>query len=255
MRVASVHMLYKEGSFTVAARGIKERAALAAQIVQDTGGNADIVVFPAGLFVCGEENACSRAAAVLPSVLPKRSCTVVFGVDCRRSDNINKSTDSAYRHFYLYCVDHAGGRLVWGSRQRGNGSHLRVSTKGFQEERVVVVAGKTVGLLICGEITTRASDVPYRPQLGEYLVSQCGAEVILDAAHCDRQIVPHNRSWFPAMRNTGRPAVLSQHLYESYLTNGLYCAAGNKGPDYSANAGRPTVLTGDGYVVMLYTIG
>ena len=108
-------------------------------------------------------------------------------------------------------------------------------------------------------MTTKIKDVTGQPRLSSYIVqTKEGKDVALaiDLTHADRRVMPWERSWFPAMKATGKPCVLAEHLWKSYLECGsrLMCDGSKKGPDYSRRLKKPATVLGSGYCLKIYDL-
>jgi hypothetical protein len=191
------------------------------------------VVLPAGFACVRSESAARAVAAKIVDRIGSRAA-IAFGCDVK--GQAKKSRDKRGRpgplQNFAYLALKDGSRSIWHVRQLAATSRERVQIDERDAGRVASIAGKKVGLLICGEMMSKRGGRGVRGRRLSSIVD--AADVAVDIAHADIKTGKSIRTWSAALRDLGasrrRPAIIAQHLYSDALRNQLRSYADKDGP-------------------------
>lgn len=258
MRIAVATVMY-EADWAEEAADIKDRLDLLDGIL-DQSADADLLVLPAGFACVRSENAARAVAAKIVDRIASRAA-IAFGCDVKGP--AKKSRDKRHRSGPLqnfgYLALKDGSRSIWHVRQLVATSRERVPIDERDAGRVASIAGKKVGLLICGEMMSKRGGRGFCGRRLSSIVD--AADVAIDIAHADIKTGKSIRTWSAALRDLGasrrRPAIIAQHLYSDAVRNQLRSYADKDGPRRLVYALAPArdrakVLGGDEQAVRAY---
>jgi len=257
MRIAAAHIIYDNWIRDM--RNVDERLKLLKEIISK--GNkidpiVDLLVLPAGYIMCKKVTDCQNNANKLIQSLPKHHPDLIFGIDCRRTDTDYEKSRTDSPPYFAYKFSSKKKEYKNKDdyiRQQGTGSDSKVEKlKIDSSKRCLNVKGKKIGIIVCGEMTSRVKGEKYQPRLPVYLVGEKKLDLIVDIAHADRLIKPLPRSWYPAMKATGKPCVLSQHIHRDYLSDKRFCKSEKLGPNYSYLLKKPFSICEKKYIIQIY---
>lgn len=255
MRFAVAHIIYEDWKKDM--RNERDRKALLKDILNRLAKETPkvhLLVLPAGFIWTKRVRDCEPIANRVIRSLPDKHPAIAFGIDCRPSNNGSDKNESNSPPYFGYAVSHKGEKLVWNHRQQGTCSKHRINGKDLNSsERIFKVSNKKIAFIICGEITTKALK-SNGLRLPEYISKEKDIDLFIDIAHGDKKIKPYGRSWFPAMKSTGKPCVISEHIGRYYKSNGLYCENSKLGPDYSYKVKKPKSIRMDKYYLKVYDL-
>jgi hypothetical protein len=155
---------------------------------------------------------------------------VLWGVDVRVADGIGKAGHrdrDPVLPFYLYLRDASGALLLEDARQLAYRSTQAVNVARLPGDRVVSMAGRSIGVLACGELLAR---VYGRSRAMDHVRgSGSDASIVVDAAHADLKVRGLAR-WTRAVErcSTSRSpcVVVAQHLGRNQMHLKMYADHG-----------------------------
>lgn len=255
MRFAVAHIVYED--WVKDMRNERARKTLLKDVLNQLAKETPkvhLLVLPGGFIMTKRVGDCEPTAKRILRGLPEKHAAIAFGIDCRRSNNGSDKIKSSSPPFFGYAVSDKNEKLVWNLRQQGTCAQDKIRKRDLIiDERIFKVANKKIAFIICGEMTTKAIN-SNGPRLPEYISKNKDVDLFINITHGDRLIKPNQKSWFPAMKATGKPCVLSEHLGSTYRNHGLYCENGKLGPDYSYKLKKPKSISMDKYYLKIYDL-
>lgn len=224
MKIAVAHIIYHKWYHDML--DSNERKNITSSIISDLP-SVDLLVFPAGYLMCNRVKDCDKTANRFLKNLPHKHPYVIFGVDCRRSENDYKGLCSP--PYFGYVVSNSNEKVIWGLRQQGTSAECYLRRTQFNSNRYFTIKNKTIALIICGEMTTRFRKMRLSKYVAKKEVANKKVDLVVDISHANKRIKPP-RWWLPAMKEIGKPCVVSEHIGESFLGNGHLCPDKKVGP-------------------------
>lgn len=216
MRIGVATVLFDD-EWQVESRNLHARIQLMRAILRASDRHRTaLLVLPAGFFVVhrkkDRDDIVRRARR---SLLGARTA-VLWGVDVHVADGISKAGHrerDPVLPFYLYLRDASGALLLEDVRQLAYCSTQAVSATRLPSDRIVSIAGRSIGVLACGELLARVYGRSRAMDYVRGIVSN--ASFVVAAAHADlkvRGLVRWTRAVEKCSSSLPSRVVVAQHL-------------------------------------------
>ena len=241
LRVGVATILFEE-NWQAESRDHDRRLDLMGQILDAADRHrAGLIVLPAGFYLVSDEKQRAQVVKRARASMTGRRTAVLWGVDVRQSGGIGKAGHrdrDPVLPFYLYLRDESGALLLDGARQLAYCSTQAVNVERLPGDRVVSVAGRSIGVLACGELLARVYGRSRATIHVRGIVHN--ASIVVDAAHADLKVRGLAR-WTRAVEECSGSqrsrVVVAQHLGRSRLRLKMYADDG-KPPQVASSAAR-----------------
>jgi hypothetical protein len=189
-----------------------------------------LLVLPAGFFVVSTKKDRDGIVKRARRSLSGKRTAVLWGVDVRPANGIGKAGHrerDPLLPFYLYFRDASGALLLKNARQFAYCSTQAVNVARLPNDRIVSMAGRSIGILACGELLARVYG-RLRP-IDHVRGSVDAASIVVDAAHADLKVRGRLR-WTRAVEGCSSShssrVVVAQHLGRNRLHLQMYADHG-----------------------------
>jgi hypothetical protein len=230
MRIGVATVLFDD-EWQVESRNLHARLQLMGEILGAADRHrAALLVLPAGFFVVSREKDRDDIVKRARRSLSGTRTAVLWGVDVRIAGGIGKAGQrdrDPVLPFYLYLRDASGTLLLEDARQLAYCSTQAVSTARLPGNRVVTMAGRSIGVLACGELLARVHGRTRTMDYVRGIVSD--ASIVVDSAHADlkvRGIARWTRAVERCSNSRRSRVVVAQHLDRNRMHLKMYADHG-----------------------------
>ena len=184
--------------------------------------DADILVLPAGFFMCRNSALRDENALSLIEIAKQFNIAIIFGIDQQEknlSDDYVQEIIEERLPFWCYAWSRNDGIKYWNQRSTNSANQKYASDKICNDLRTITVNGEKLAILMCGEIFNR--------RIRDTLANNSkNIKVVADVAHKGRQFRIDGS--MRILANSGLSSVCSVHVQKEFAMKRCYRASGTK---------------------------